>query len=194
MPPVNVVVLCRKEVNMAIESRFSDKDWERLVSIIASAFGMDEQRAARLRGNATVKLIAAIPYLAGCREPERTALAHIATYVVACSKAGEKAFDHKPSDDYDVLARLATGAEFEGGDPAVINKGMKILASAMIEGYRQDKESDKIKGIYNPVGAGVWNADDKLSMLKLSIASVQDEEMDMIAEELAVKASWWEVT
>jgi hypothetical protein len=179
---------------MADKSRFSSSDWEEIVSIISSAFAMDDARRARLFANATAKLIAAIPYLAGCRESERTALAHVATYVIAGSEAGRKAFDHKSNDDYDIFARLATGAGFEGGDPAIINKGMKILASIMIEGYRRDRASDKAKGLYNPVGAGVWNADERLSALKLSIAAVEDEEMDAIAEEIGVKGGWWQIS
>jgi hypothetical protein len=178
---------------MAVQ-RFSEGNWKEIVSIIASAFAMNEERAAKLLANPTAKLIAAIPYLAACREPSRTALAHLATYVIAGSMAGKKAFDHKPSDNYDVLARLATGASFEGGDPAIINKGMKILASIMIEGYRRDQASDRAEGLYNPIGAGAWNADDNLSMLKLSIDAVEDEEMDAIAEEVALKGGWWQVT
>src|SRR5512142_3100055 len=100
------------------DKRFTDDAWKNLVSIIAKSFSLDAARSSRIEKSATAKLIAAIPYLAGCREPERSALAHLATFVVAGSEAGAAAFDHKPADNYDVLARLAPIAHFEGGDPA----------------------------------------------------------------------------
>lgn len=170
---------------MAAKQRFPDSEWKDIVSIIASSFNMDEGKKARLAAAPTPKLIAALPYLAGCREPKRTALAHLATYLVAASEAGETAFDHNEGDDYDVLARLATIANFEGGDPAVINRGMKRLAAIMIRGYQKDVESDKAAGLYNPLGAGRWDAKAKLEALESSIAATADEEMDAIAGRLA---------
>jgi hypothetical protein len=170
---------------MAAQQRFSDANWKELAGIIASSFGMDDARKAKLLAAPTPKLIAAIPFLAGCREPKRTALAHLATYILAASTAGEAAFDHNEGDNYDVLARLATIAGFEGGDPAVINRGMKKLAAIMIRGYQKDISSDREKGFYNPVLAGKWDAAAKLASLESSIGTVADEEMDAIADSVA---------
>jgi hypothetical protein len=169
-----------EEATMASTKRFSDEEWKDIVSIIASSFNMDDAKKARLLAAPTPKLIAAIPYLAGCREPKRTALAHLATYLVAASEAGAATFDHNAGDNYDVLARLATGANFEGGDPAVINRGMKKLAVIMIRGYQKDLESDKAKGLYNPVLAGKWDANAKLASLESAVATAENEEMDAI--------------
>jgi hypothetical protein len=170
--------------------RFSDETWNKIASIVASAFSMDKDRSDRLRANGTAKLIAALPYLAGCRQRERTAIAHLATYVIAGSPAAEAVFDHRASDDYDVLARLATIGSFQGGDPAVINRGMKLLAKVMIRGYGKDLAADKAAGKYNPVGEGRWNADEKLASLDSSIATTEDLEMDALLTE-AAKAGWW---
>lgn len=174
---------------MPAVNRFPEETWKEIVAITASAFVMDSNRAGRLQANATARLIAAIPFLAGCREPKRTALAHLATFIVAGSDAGEAAFDHKAEDNYDTMARLATIAHFEGGDPATIDKGMKLLAAMMIEGYKKDVASDKAKGLYNPVGAGAWDPDRKLASLSEAANAVRDAEMDAIAADS--KASWW---
>jgi hypothetical protein len=175
---------------MAERKRFPEETWNSIVPIVSSAFSMDDSRSERLRANTTAKLIAAIPFLAGCREPERTALAHLGTYVIAGCESGEAVFDHKATDNYDVLARLATIASFEGGDPAIIARGMKLLASIIIRGYQRDIASDQAKGLYNPVGAGAWNADQELASLASAIASIEDAEMDAIVGG-AVKGSWW---
>ena len=151
---------------------------------------MSPDRAARFRENETAKLIAAIPFLAGCRESERAALAHLGTYIIAGSETGRGTFDHKAEDNYDVLARLAMIGNFEGGDPRIINRGMKLLASIMIEGYRRDIAADAVSGCYTPVGAKEWNAEEKLASLAKAIASVEDDEMDAILA-AGVKGSWW---
>jgi hypothetical protein len=170
---------------------FSDDVWVRLCGIVASAYSMTADKAAALEENVTGKLIASIPYEAGCREPERTALAHLAVYVLAASAPARRAFDHKPEDDFDVLARLASVASFEGGDPAIINRGMKTLAILLIEGYKRDVASDKAKGWYNPVGSGAWDADKLVGALKASLEAGGGSawSQDLVAK--ALSDGWW---
>lgn len=174
------------------KKRFPEKAWKEIASIISSSFSMDAGRSKRLLSNHTAKLIAALPYLAGCREPERTALAHLATFVVAGSGAGESVFDHKAGDDYDALARLATIGGFEGGDLAIIGKGMDNLAIMMIRGYMKDLQRDKDKGLYNPVGQGRWDAKAMLASLSCAAAAVRDEEMDLIVALGSEQRDWWQ--
>lgn len=182
------VLPCLREDKMPGNSRFPEETWREIASIIASTFSMDDTRARKLLSNATAKLIAAIPYLAGCREPMRSALAHLATFIVAGTPAAEKIFDHKAEDNYDVFARLATISHFEGGDPAIINRGMKHLAQMMIEGYKKDVGSDKAAGLYNPVADGSWNAEEKLASIASSTAAVPNAEMDSIVGPIG---TWW---
>jgi hypothetical protein len=54
---------------------------------VAEAYSMGPAGRERLRSNATARLVAAIPYVAGCDEPERTALAHLGTFVLAGTDA-----------------------------------------------------------------------------------------------------------
>ena len=69
---------------------------------------------------------------------------------------------------------------------------MKLLAINLIAGYRRDLETDRSSGHYNPIGAGTWNADDKLLSLKSSIASIPSEEMDQIMTSERATNSWWD--
>jgi hypothetical protein len=175
------------------ETKFPEQTWREIASIIAASFAMDADRSERLLGNATAKLIAAIPFLAGCREPGRSAIAHLATFVVAGNEPGAAAFDHRPGDDYDFLARLGTIAHFEGGEPALIDRGMKLLAAMMIEGYSRDLESDRQKGLYNPLAEGIWDAQSGLAALRKSIGATDCAEMDAIAAPEGGKgAVWWQ--
>jgi hypothetical protein len=139
---------------------FSDKIWKELAEKTASAYRMDEAEGAKLLGNRTARLIAAIPFAAGCDHPERTALAHLSTFVLASSESCRRIFDHDRSDDADPLARLAPIADFVGGDRAVIDRGMSLLAVIMTNGYEKDIEKDRKSGEYNPILAGAWKAEE----------------------------------
>ena len=176
---------------MANGKQFSGETWEEIVSIIASSFSMDEKRKKALEGNAVAKLIAAIPFLAGCREPERTAVAHVGTYIITAGAAAKKVFAHKSGDDYDVLARMATIAGYEGGDPVVINRGMKILAICMIGVYKRDEKTDLGK-VYNPVAAKKWNADEKIASLSAAVSAAPNPEMDTILTAEGAVNDWWD--
>jgi hypothetical protein len=172
---------------------FSDAQWESIVAVIAAGFAMDPERRKALTTNPTAKLIAALPFLAGCREPERSAIAHLAVFVVGGAKGSARAiFDHKKSDDYDVLARLAALSNFEGGDPAVISRGMKLLAIVMVSGYRNDVAKDKAAGSYNPVGSGAWKADELVAALRAEIDAAPNAEMEGILDGERAVRGWWE--
>jgi hypothetical protein len=175
-------------------THFTKATWKRLVATIASGFAMDKERAAAFEANATAKLIGALPYLALCREPERCAVAHLAAFVIGGAKgSARELFDHRESDNYDVFARLSVLGSFEGGDPAIINRGMKLLAIVMIAGYKKDAAADKAAGRYNPVAAGVWKADALIATLTASVEASPNPEMDAILDvKTAVKGFWEE--
>ena len=69
----------------------------------------------------------------------------------------QKNYAHLPSDDDDIFNRLAFISNFDGGNPAIIEHGMYILAYIMVEGYKRSKEKDLKNGIYNPISNGKWN-------------------------------------
>jgi len=150
---------------------FADATWPSLAATVASAFAMSPERSAALAANRAARLVAAIPYAAGCAQPRRIALAHLATFVLAGSEAARRDFDHGRWDDHDLLARLDPIADFPGGDPAVIGRGMKLLATVMINGYRRDMASDKAAVEYNPLNSGAWKAEDRLASLQAELAA-----------------------
>lgn len=174
-------------------SHFTKATWKRLAATIASGFAMDKERATAFEANVTAKLIGALPYLALCREPERYALAHLSAFVIGGAKGpARELFDHKESDNYDALARLSVLGSFEGGDPAIINRGMKLLAIVMIAGYKKDVAADKAAGRYNPVAAGVWKADALIATLKAEVELSPNAEMDSILDAKTALKTFWE--
>lgn len=134
-----------------------EKTWKSLVALSAEALRMDDKEKAAFAESQVAKLVGLLPYLAGCEEAERTALAHLAVWVVANRGGAAKVFDHKPADDHDPLERLAPIADFRGGDRKVINEGMRRLALCMLAGYKRDMAKDEKSGGYNPLNAKAWD-------------------------------------
>ena len=145
--------------NLALKNYNNDwnlKEWDYLVSEISTVFRFSHEEEKYFSNSSTAKLIASIPFVANCIEPERTAIAHLCLYVAEL-KGFQKYCSHTPSDDSDIFNRLAFLSTFEGGNKTIIEHGMNILALIMIENYKRTEKSDKEKGIYNPFVAGTWN-------------------------------------
>ena len=99
--------------------------WLVFADAVSRALRMDTEETLALAKSKTGQSISSIPFLAGCEQPERTALAHVTVSVLASRSLAREVFDHRPSDDQSVLDRLATISHFEGADPFVITRGMK---------------------------------------------------------------------
>lgn len=178
--------------NLEKTVQFGEATWNRLCGLTAKAFRFDAEETQRLHNNRTPRLIAAIPFLAGCHQAERTALAHLAIYVLSCKPGTRLVFDHQPADDQEVMARLAAIMRFEGGDPAIIERGMKLLAVQMICGYGRDLAKDAVTREYNPLLSGAWNGMKLINSLVMDIMGVSCPGMDMIMTIEEAKNFWWD--
>lgn len=173
------------------ETGFSDQLRDELSGKTAKAFRMWPWTAAELKKNRTARLIAALPFIAGCEHPERTALAHLATFVLASSESCKRVFDHDESDNASPTARLAPIADFQGGDKAVIEEGMARLAMIMANGYQKDLEKDKKSGEYNPILAGAWKHETMASGLKSAITTEAVKTIDSVMTKDEALRSYW---
>ncbi|MCR4734158.1 MAG: hypothetical protein K5829_04015 [Treponema sp.] len=119
-------------------------------------FVLQKKEHDALNESVTAKIIATIPFAAGCKDPERTAITHLGTYLMEL-KGFQKFCAHLPSDDEDIFNRLACISTFEGGNKAIIEHGMYILALIMIEGYKKSMKKDLLENVYNPFNSGKWD-------------------------------------
>ncbi|MCR4953628.1 MAG: hypothetical protein K6A43_06080 [Treponema sp.] len=160
------------------EQTFEQK-WEYYVDAIADIFRLEESEIRNLRNSVTAKIIAAIPFAAECKDADRTAIAHLSLYMVE-KKGFQEYCCHLPSDDEYLLKRLAFISTFEGGDEAVIEHGMYMLALIMVEGYKRSAHRDIKYGIYNPIANGKWNyAKTKKEILDI-LNKTPNKELDSI--------------
>lgn len=131
-------------------------EWNYFVSEIEKVFRLTPSEKEKLNNSITAKLIATIPFEAKCKNPERTAIAHLCLYESEIL-GFQKYCSHLPSDDSTLFERLSFISNFEGGDEKIINHGMNILALLMLEGYKKSISKDQKINNYNPLVSKAWN-------------------------------------
>lgn len=145
-----------------------ESTWNYIVDEMKKVFRFTHKETKWFKNCKTAKLIATIPFAAGCDEPERTAIAHLCIYLAEI-RGFQKYCAHLPSDDSDLFKRLGFISTFEGGDVSIIRNGMDLLALIMIEGYYKSKDEDKENSIYNPFISNTWNYEEIKKKLTDSI-------------------------
>lgn len=172
-------------------ARFTVEKWSKLVDHLAVSFNMESGMRRRIAENGTARLIGALPFLAGCEQPWKTAVTHVAIYYLALHEGTKEFFLHRPEDDAEIEMRLRPIMRFSGGDPAVIKRGMNLLKLQMVAGYLRDVEKDMERTRYNPVAAGVWHAGELIDQLRAAVQAQPHQEMDAILDvEEAIRSYW----
>lgn len=164
---------------------------DRALNVVADAFGFSDDERTAFVAHRIARLFAALPFLAGCNQPDRTAAAHLSTYVLSV-RGGTDLFAPQPSDDVDLLERLWTVTAFKGGDAAIIDRGLSLLALCMVADYERDVDKDAAAGKHNPVGSGAWDAQAIRTSLGERIESVPSPEMDTILSTADAVRGYWE--
>ena len=169
---------------------FSESRWAEISDRLSEAFRMTAEEKEWFCEGRIAKLIAAIPFLAGCEDAERTAVAHLGTYLLS-TRETKRYFNAQPEDKASVLERLRLGSNFKGGDARIIEKGLCLLALNMVSDYHRDLDEDARLGKYNPIAAGAWDYKTVVADLEYRIVCVDCQEMDELAPIGAIPMSFW---
>jgi hypothetical protein len=179
-----------QEASAVKTALFPESTWAEVSTSVAEAFRMTPEEKEWLRGGRVAKLIAAIPFLAGCEDAERTAVTHLGTYILSIRET-KPYFNARPEDGTSVLERLRLGSNFKGGDKRIIERGLCLIALNMVSDYQRDLEEDARLGKYNPIAAGALDFEATVIDLEYKIISVECEEMEAIAPLVAMPMSYW---
>ncbi|MGL1891227.1 MAG: hypothetical protein OCD02_06335 [Spirochaetaceae bacterium] len=171
----------KNEVERSCE--FTEELWNEIAQSICLMNDFDSETKTKVLKHKVLKTIAATPYLAGCNNPLRTAMSHVAIYFLAASKAGKQTFVHTADDDNNYLLRLERISHFDGGNKQVIQKAMDLLALVMIEDYSRDMDEDRLNNKYNPFISGTWHylkiKNELIGRISKNISSELDEILDI---------------
>jgi len=181
----------QQNVEERISSRlFTGELWLEIADDLIAAFRMNALEAKALRENRIARLVAALPFLAGCEDAGRTAVAHLGTYLLSVRDT-KRWFCATPEDGSSILERLRLGASFKGGDKDILQRGMSLLALNMISDYKRDLAEDAALGKYNPLGAGDFKFEETVEELEWAIAKRPCDEMDEIINAGEMPLSYW---
>ena len=165
-------------------------DWESIAERVSQSFRFTADEEKRFNDNKVAQLIGATPFIAGCLDPLRTAISNLGTYVL--SIRNKDLARPKPSDDQYILRRLELLNKFIGGDEAVIQRGMNVLALLMLNDYSRDVNEDAELGKYNPISGGAFDFEVEKARLTAEIDATPCEAMDEIMPltNMAYKYDW----
>jgi len=168
----------------------SESKWGELTEMTAQTFRLGSDEKKDLTENMVAKLIASIPFNAECENMERTALAHLGTYMMAKNPNCKDVFRHTINDDEDLLKRMQLGNHFHGGNRAIIERGMNLLALIQLEDHKHDLKADSGAGKYNPIASGAWDYSQAKSKLETEISSVSCPEMEDVMSIDSIRGYW----
>jgi len=167
---------------------FTGAEWTLVLGHLAQVIGPEAFRYADIPA---AKLVAAIGYLAGSEDPDRFAVSNLLTFHAA-TKA-RALFNHRPSDDADVLRRLATIQFGALANRKVVEYGMTILALISLGDHEHDRETDRLEGKYNPIAEGRWSATHLRSRLNSELKKnleLKDLFNTVVGQDLSI-LNWW---
>jgi len=167
-------------------------EWIEIVKKLAITFRFTPYERETLLNNNVAKLIGSIPYLAGCENPERTAVSHVSIYLIAKHPVMRGIYDHQKSDDCDIMHRLFDIQHFIGGNKKIIQRGMELLLLTMVSNYHKDQTADALMGKYNPVYTKKWKYHTTAELLIKRIKSTPCQEMDEIFSLENGTEGWWD--
>lgn len=169
----------------------TNKEWEKVSSRVRAVFNFGVEKSEWLDECKMARLIASVPFIAGCDKAEETSFTHLAVYMMSIDDSTKEIYFHKTEDNTDLYSRLQPISNFKGGDKKVIQCCMDLIALCMISNYNKDAEADKAIGKYNPVDAGAWDHGAVSEKLIQDIMNnITPEISEIYSVDDALKAYW----
>jgi hypothetical protein len=163
-------------------------NWKEMVGFFADQLQMDAENAEWLRNTQVAQLLAELPYLAGCRDADRLAYAHVGTLLLA--SRSPQVFGHRAGDSLE--SRLFTVSHYDGGDAEIVTRGLALLQLASLSDHVADRDHDEVVGKYNPLNSGHLDYEAERDRLASLVRSIPCPEMDAIfSVDEAIRLGWW---
>jgi len=169
----------------------TNKEWENVFSRAGAVLNFGIEKKEQVQNSQMAKLIAAVPFLAGCNKAMETSFSHLIIYLMSLDESAKDIFFHKPEDDKDIYSRLFPINNFSGGNRNIIQCCLDLTALCMLSNYRKDMEEDREIGKYNPINDDIWNYDFLSKKLIENIdKNITSEISVLYTKEDAVKGYW----
>lgn len=125
------------------------KEWPVLLKLAAIGGNFSEEETRMLNNAMVGKLLSAIAYLSGCKDPDRIAVLHLIALVAATRC--KKVVNHRVKES--LRERLIPFLYFPGGNKEVIKAGTLLLELLSLEDHKTDFLEDMINNKENPLSS-----------------------------------------
>mgnify|MGYP001286417361 CR=1 FL=1 len=173
-----------------------EKTWESFCKEFKKVFKLTKKEEQSLFKNTVALFLYRLPFIAGCINPERTALAHLILYITEAFLLNKTPHlisitNHTPEDDSYIFSRVRPLMNYNGGNSKALAHGTALLTLIMLCGYERSRDKDSLKGVYNPLNSGAWNfAEKKKELLSIINDNFCTEVDDELSVEKAMSSSW----
>ena len=151
------------------------QNWQNMVNDVGNTFMLKTMDQEKLHDSKVARVIASIPYIAGCENPRQTAINHLGLYLTAHQNP---VFDSGKTES--IAQRMFDIKGFKGGRQTVIKKGLKILELLSLEDHNGDRQLDAGLGKNNPLNEGAIDYDTEKLRLMNEINAIECPELDHI--------------
>ena len=171
----------------------TNEQWDYVLSRAGAVLNFGIEKKEQVENSKMAKLIAAVPYLAGCNKAVETSFSHLIIYLMSVDESAKDIYFHKPEDNGDIYSRLIPISDFTDGNKEIILCCMDLITLCMISNYKKDAESDKLIGKYNPISSGEWDYKTMSEKLILNIdKNITTEISDIYTKEDGLNGFWFE--
>lgn len=169
----------------------TNEQWDDVLSRAGAVLNFGIEQKEQLKNSRMAWLIAATPFLAGCKKETETSFSHLVIYLMSLDESAKDIYFHKPEDDEDIYFRLFPINSFSGGNREIIQCCMDLMALCMLSNYKKDSEADKTIGKYNPINDGKWDYETMSAILIQNIdKTITPEISEIYTKDDALKAYW----
>jgi len=169
----------------------TNEQWENVLSRAGAVLNFGIEKKEQIKNSKMAKLIAAVPYLAGCDKAFETSFSHLIIYLMSQDESAKDIYFHKPEDDNGIYSRLFPLSSFMGGNKEIIQCSMDLIALCMLSNYNNDLDVDKEIGKYNPINAGIWNFNTlSVKLIKNIDTSITNEISEIYSKEDSLRGYW----
>jgi hypothetical protein len=165
--------MVKSQVEKKVTLDFPMMDWETIVTNVVVSCNLNETEQALVCNAPVAKLLAALPYYVGCKNPDQLAVLKVGMYVAGLRNPA--LYAHR--DNQTVRERIEPGTMCPSGDPEVVEIVTSFLELISLNDHINDFEDDMRTGHPNPVGTNMLFSYARREQLIYLIEKVYNQEV-----------------
>lgn len=171
---------------------FTEEQWQELQTYVIKSTSLNNQEQELLSQSLVAKILGAIPYLAGCDNPDQLAVLEVSLYIVAMRN--KELFSHREKQT--IRERINTGflSPLREGDPNIVDFGLTLLELISLNDHKSDLTSDLLNEHSNPLTDGniLYFPSKQILIKKLESfdSKIYQSFQNLIPGDVTA-ASWW---